>query len=88
MKENTRLIAKKSGINGKGCFAAVPLRARAKVGELLGERIRNREAARRVANGGKVRICELDEVWSIDASRGGDATASSITPANRIASAA
>jgi len=21
MKENTRLIAKKSGINGKGCFA-------------------------------------------------------------------
>lgn len=52
-----------------------PLHARAKVGELLGERIRNREAARRVANGGKVRICELDEVWSIDASRGGDATA-------------
>jgi SET domain-containing protein len=69
------LIAKKSGINGKGCFAAVGFRARTKVGELLGERISNREAARRVAKGGKVRICELDEKWSIDASRGGDATA-------------
>jgi SET domain-containing protein len=69
------LVAKTSGINGKGCFAAVPFRARAKVGELLGERISNREAARRVAKGGKVRICELDEKWSIDASRGGNATA-------------
>lgn len=72
---NKNLIAKKSGINGKGCFAAAPLRARKKIGELLGERISNREAARRVAKGGKVRICELDDKWSIDASRGGDATA-------------
>ena len=75
MNDGARLIAKKSGINGKGCFAAVPFRARTKVGELVGERISNREAARRVAKGGKVRICELDEKWSIDASRGGDATA-------------
>jgi uncharacterized protein len=70
-----KLVVGRSGINGKGCFAAVPLLARRKVGELLGERISNREAARRVARGGKVRICELDERWSIDASRGGDATA-------------
>jgi SET domain-containing protein len=49
--------------------------ARRKVGELVGEKISNREAARRVAKGGKVRICELDGKWSIDASRGGDATA-------------
>ncbi|CAN5598036.1 hypothetical protein BH20VER1_BH20VER1_10140 [soil metagenome] len=40
-----RLVAKKSGINGQGCFAAVPLPARRKVGELRGERINNREAA-------------------------------------------
>ena len=74
-QKNPRLIAKKSGINGQGCFAAVPLPARRKIGELLGERIRNREAARRVARGGKVRICQVDDNWSIDASRGGDATA-------------
>jgi uncharacterized protein len=68
------LVVGRSGINGKGCFAAVPFRARRKVGELIGERISNREAARRVAKGGKVRICEIDDRWSIDASRGGDAT--------------
>lgn len=70
-----RLVVKKSGINGKGCFAAVPLIARKKIGELLGERISNREAQRRVAKGGVVKICELDDKWSIDASRGGDTTA-------------
>lgn len=75
MKMSVKLISRKSGINGRGCFAAVSLPARRKVGELLGEKISNREAARRVAKGGKVRICELDERWSIDASRGGDATA-------------
>lgn len=69
------LEVRKSGINGKGCFALVPLPARRKIGELLGEKISNREAARRVTNGGKVRICQLDDRWSIDASRGGDATA-------------
>jgi SET domain-containing protein len=69
------LIVGRSRINGKGCFAAVPLAARRKVGELIGERISNREAARRVARGGKVRICQIDGRWSIDASRGGNATA-------------
>lgn len=69
------LVAGRSGINGKGCFAAVPFARGKKVGELRGERITNREAARRVAKGGKIRICELDDHWSIDASRGGDATA-------------
>jgi uncharacterized protein len=70
-----KIVARKSGINGKGCFALVRLPARRKVGELRGERISNREAARRVARGGKVRICEVNEQWSIDASVGGDATA-------------
>ena len=69
------IVAGKSPINGKGCFAAIPFRRGKKVAELRGERISNREAARRVAKGGKVRICELDERWSIDASRGGDASA-------------
>ena len=70
-----KLIAGKSPINGRGCYAAIPLKRGRKVGELLGERITNAEAARRVAKGGKIRICELDDRWSIDASRGGDATA-------------
>lgn len=70
-----KLVTGKSGINGRGCFAAVALSARRKIGELLGERISHREAQRRVAKGGKVRICDVDEKWSIDASRGGDATA-------------
>jgi SET domain-containing protein len=67
--------ARKSTINGQGCFALQPLPARRKIAELVGERISNREAARRVARGGTVRICQLDDRWSIDASRGGDATA-------------
>jgi SET domain-containing protein len=70
-----KLIAGKSPINGRGCYAAVRLARGKKIGELLGERITNAEAARRVAKGGKIRICELDQHWSIDASRGGDATA-------------
>lgn len=69
------LVVKKSGINGRGCFAAVRLCPRRKIGEFTGERISNREAARRVARGGKLMICEVDAGWSIDASRGGNETA-------------
>lgn len=69
------LAIKNSGINGKGCFAVVKLSPRRKIGEFTGERISNREAARRVARGGRVMICEVDDGWSIDASRGGNETA-------------
>ncbi len=69
------LAVKASGINGRGCFAAKTLRARRKIGEFVGEKISNREAARRVARGGKVMICEVGDGWSVDASRGGNATA-------------
>ncbi len=71
---NEKLSAGKSTINGRGCFAAVRIPKRTKVGELRGERITNREAVQRVARGGKVRICEIDQRWSIDASVGGDAS--------------
>lgn len=74
--DEATLGVRKSRINGKGCFAARLLPARKKVGELIGERISNAEARRRVARGGKVRICQVNDRWSIDASRGGDATAS------------
>ncbi len=69
------LIVRRSRINGQGCFAGQPFRRWQKIGELRGERIPAREAARRVARGGPVRICEIDHRWSIDASVGGDATA-------------
>ena len=74
-KVGRALVIKNSGINGKGYFAAVKLSLRRKIGEFTGERISNREAARRVARGGKVMICEVDDGWSIDASRGGNETA-------------
>ncbi|MGI8436651.1 MAG: SET domain-containing protein [Chthoniobacterales bacterium] len=70
-----KLVVKRSGINGQGCFAAVPFPMRRKVGEFVGEKISNREAARRVARGGKVSICQIDDRWSVDASRSGTATA-------------
>jgi SET domain-containing protein len=69
------LFVEKSAINGRGCFAGRPFSARKKVSELTGERITNAEARRRVARGGKVRICQVDDRWSIDANRGGNATA-------------
>jgi SET domain-containing protein len=68
------LVVGKSGINGKGCYAAVRFGPRRKVGELTGEKISNREAARRVAQGGKVHICQLDDRWSVDASRSANPT--------------
>ena len=69
------LIILRSPINGRGCFAAVPLPARKKIGEFVGERISVREAQSRVARGGKISICEIDKRWSIDASRTGNPTA-------------
>ena len=75
IRSNEPLGVRSSGINGKGCFALSRLPARKKVGEFVGERITNAEAKRRVAAGGKVRICQVEDRWSIDASRGGDATA-------------
>ena len=74
-KKSRTLEVRKSGINGRGCFALVTLPARRKVGEFAGERITNREAARRVARGGKVKVCEIGDGWSMDASRGGNETA-------------
>lgn len=64
-----------SPIEGRGCFAAETYRRGQKVGELAGARISRREARRRMAGKRRIRICDLDEHVSIDASDGGDATA-------------
>ncbi|MGI8891667.1 MAG: SET domain-containing protein [Chthoniobacterales bacterium] len=74
-KTEGRICVRRSPINGKGCFALVLLAARKSFGEFIGEKISAREAGRRVARGGKISICDLDDRWSIDASRSGKPTA-------------
>lgn len=62
-----------SPIDGKGCFATFPFRSRRKIAEYAGERITRQEAERR---GGRriLRICDIDDKWSLDGSRGGNGT--------------
>lgn len=57
-----------------GCFSRVPLPARKKFGEFVGEKISAREARARVARGSRISICEIDHRWSIDASGSGSST--------------
>ena len=67
------LSIQKSYINGRGCFAIAHFPRRRKIAEYTGERIPDREAQRR-AHRAKLRICDVDGVWSIDGSRGGNGT--------------
>jgi SET domain-containing protein len=67
------LSIQKSPINGKGCFATIYFPHRRKIAEYTGERIPDHEAQRR-AHRAKLRICDVDGVWSIDGSRGGNGT--------------
>jgi hypothetical protein len=63
----------KSTINGRGCFSTTHFPSRKKIAEYTGERISDAEACRR---GGrrKLRICSIDDQWSLDGSRGGNGT--------------
>lgn len=67
------LSIKKSPIEGKGCFSVIHFKARRKIAEYTGEKITNTEANRR-ANRRKLRICAIDDRWSLDGSRGGNGT--------------
>jgi len=73
MKLAHGLAIKESPINGKGCFATILFPHRRKIAEYTGERITNAEARRR-ASRRKLRICGLDERWSLDGARGGNGT--------------
>ena len=67
------LAIKKSPIIGQGCFATVAFQQWRKIAEYAGERISNAEAKHR----GKrriLRICGIDDKWSLDGSRGGNGT--------------
>jgi len=67
------LTIKRSRIHGKGCFATKPFAARKKIAEYAGEKISNAEANRR-AHRKTLRICAINNRWSLDGSRGGNGT--------------
>jgi SET domain-containing protein len=61
-----------SAIDGRGAFAAEPIPARRKIGEIRGEAISVREARRRARGQARIMIVELSERRAIDASRSED----------------
>lgn len=67
------LTIRKSLIHGKGCFATLPFTRWRKIAPYAGEKISNAEAKRR---GGRriLRICGINNRWSLDGSRGGNGT--------------
>jgi SET domain-containing protein len=67
------LSIKKSAIEGKGCFSVRQFQRGRKIAEYTGERISNAEANRR-AGRRKLRICAINNRWSLDGSRGGNGT--------------
>jgi uncharacterized protein len=67
------LTVRQSRIHGKGCFATTSFLARRKIAEYAGEKISNAEANRR-AKRKTLRICAINNRWSLDGSRGGNGT--------------
>lgn len=67
------LEIRKSPIEGKGCFSVADFKGRRKIAEYTGEKITNAEANLR-AGRRKLRICAINNRWSLDGSRGGNGT--------------
>ena len=61
-----------SPIDGQGAFAAEPIPARRKIGEIRGEHVSVREARRRAKGAARIMIVELSETRAIDASNSAD----------------
>ncbi|WP_082549434.1 SET domain-containing protein [Rhizobacter sp. Root404] len=61
-----------SRIDGQGAFAAEPIPARRKIGEIRGESISVREARRRAKGAARIMIVELSQTRAIDASQSAD----------------
>jgi SET domain-containing protein len=61
-----------SRIDGQGAFAAEPIPARRKIGEIRGEAISVREARRRAKGVARIMIVELSDKRAIDASQSTD----------------
>ncbi len=62
----------KSAIDGFGAFAAEPIPAHRKIGEIRGETISVSEARRRAAGKARIMIVEISERKAIDASQSED----------------
>jgi SET domain-containing protein len=67
------LTIRKSTIQGDGCFATTSFQRWHKIANYTGERITNAEAKRR-AKRKRLRICGIDNRWSLDGSKGGNGT--------------
>ena len=67
------LTIRESCIDGKGCFATIPFQRWHKIAAYAGERISNAEARRR-SKRSILRICGIDNRFSLDGSRGGNGT--------------
>lgn len=63
---------KPSAIDGQGAFAAEPIPARRKIGEIRGEAISVREARARARGAARIMIVEVSAKRAIDASRSSD----------------
>ena len=61
-----------SRIDGQGAFAAEPIPARRKIGEIRGEAVSVREARRRAKGVARIMIVELSDKRAIDASNSTD----------------
>ena len=73
MKLAPGLAIRKSKINRQGCFAIIPFKRGRKIAEYAGEKISNAEAYRR-AHRKMLRICQVNNRWHLDGSRGGNGT--------------
>ncbi len=67
------LTIRKSPIEGQGCFSTTFFRKGYRIAEYTGEKISTAEAKRR-AHRRKLRICAINNRWSLDGSRGGNGT--------------
>jgi SET domain-containing protein len=63
---------RRSGIQGRGVFAAATIRARQKLGNFTGELIGQREGRRRAAKRERIAIVELHDGKAIDGQHGGN----------------
>jgi SET domain-containing protein len=66
------VAVRESRIDGQGVFAAEPIPARRKIGEIRGESISVREARARARGVARIMIVEVSDKRAIDASRSSD----------------
>ena len=73
LKLDPGLAIQNSAIEGRGCFSTANFKRGRKIAEYTGERISTKEAKRR-AGRRRLRICAINDRWSLDGSRGGNGT--------------